>query len=121
MPKVRRDAVNMAKKRGVRISARYYGVSPGTVSKWMKRAPSDGRMIIPTVSSRPNTNPNALPRDIVEKIIEVRLKNGRCSEVVHKVEMAEMGTATIYLNNMWYNNLYFSFFGRPGDFIVDSR
>jgi transposase-like protein len=107
MPKVRRDAVNMAKKRGVRISARYYGVSPGTVSKWMKRAPSDGRMIIPTVSSRPNTNPNALPRDIVEKIIEVRLKNGRCSEVVHKVEMGtatiylsemEMGTATIYLN-----------------------
>jgi len=82
MPKVRRDAVNTAKKKGVRATARYFGFTPGAVSKWMKKAPFDGRMVIPTKSSRPDTNPNALPKKTVEKIIEKRLERERCAEVV---------------------------------------
>lgn len=82
MPKVRRDAVNMAKKSGVRASARYFGFHPGTISKWMKKAPSNGRMVIPTKSSKPNSHPYALSKDIVSKIIEKRLELRRCAEVV---------------------------------------
>ena len=46
-PKVCRDAVVFANKHGVSTAARRYGVSPGTISKWQKKARVIGLHPIP--------------------------------------------------------------------------
>ena len=85
MPKVRREAVNMVKRgHSMRQVAKYYGFNPSTISRWVKKAPSDGRCSIETKSSRPKSSPRAIDRKIVRKIIKQRRKNNRCSEVVHQ-------------------------------------
>jgi transposase InsO family protein len=83
-PKVRRDAVLFADRHGVRTAARRYGVSPGTISKWAKKAKIYGLHPIPTRSSRPKQSPRALERGLVEKIIDKRLVLNRSAEVVQK-------------------------------------
>ncbi len=83
-PRVRRDAAQMGRQKGVRTAARYFGVSPGTVSKWMKQASRIGFHPIPTRSSRPKHSPQALPRPIVEAIITERQGRRRCAEVIHQ-------------------------------------
>lgn len=85
LPKVRMRAVLKVRSGwAVRQTARYFGVQPGTISKWVKRAPLDGRLSIPTQSSRPHNHPNQLSSYLVKKIIEYRCRNNRCSEVVHR-------------------------------------
>lgn len=83
-PKVRRDAVLFADKHGVRTAARRYGVSPGTISKWRKRAVKIGLHPIPTRSSRPKHHPHQLSDALVWKIFHARLLSKRCAEVVHR-------------------------------------
>ena len=85
MPRVRRDAAQMVRKGyGVRTVARRYGVSPGTISKWVKKSEKIGYHPIPTKSSRPKHHPKELNENIVKRIIKIRLKTKRTSEVVHK-------------------------------------
>jgi len=74
------------------------GVSPGTVSKWMKKDNWYGRIPIPTLSSRPNHHPNELSQKIIKKIVELRLKHNRCSEVIHQ-EMINQGIS-VSLNSI---------------------
>lgn len=85
LPRVRTSAVILVKKQGwtVRKTARYIGVSPSTISKWLKKAPDDLRKGIPTLSSRPKNYPNKIPKEIEEAIVQERLKNNRCGQVVH--------------------------------------
>lgn len=83
-PKVRRDAVLFSDTHGVRTTARRYGVSPGTISKWRKRAKIVGLHPIPTRSSRPKQSPRALDRKLVRLIIDKRLAINRSAEVVHQ-------------------------------------
>lgn len=84
MPKIRRDAVEFARKYGVRCAARHYGFSPGAISVWRKKAKQIGYHPIPTKSSRPKHHPNELDEKIVEKIVEKRLEIKRTYEVVHR-------------------------------------
>lgn len=86
MPKVRRDAVRLVKYRkwSVRKVAKYYWYSPGTISRWCNKDRSGGWHEIPTESSRPKTSPKALSRETVVAIIDKRLKNNRCGQVVHQ-------------------------------------
>lgn len=87
LPKVRSQAVKMVLSgKGVRQTARYFGVTAGAVSKWMKRAPKDfrGNPGIPTRSSRPHHHPNSVAEEVRERIIGLRKKTKRCSEVIHK-------------------------------------
>ncbi len=85
-PKVRRDAVLFAQKHGVRCAARRYGVSPGTISKWKKRAQVIGLHPIPTYSSRPRHSPTQVSESIADRIVALRFEtNGRCAEVIHKL------------------------------------
>lgn len=86
IPAVRREAVRLIKLRHwtIRRTARYLGYNPSTVSRWLKKAPSDLRQVIPTLSSRPKSHPNMLSREIVAKIVAERIKHRRCAEVVHK-------------------------------------
>ena len=84
IPRVRRDAAYMAVRKGVRLTARHFGVSPGTVTKWVRKARVIGVHPIPTLSSRPNKSPLALPREIVVAIIKERSGRKRCAEVIHR-------------------------------------
>jgi transposase InsO family protein len=92
MPRVRMEAVKLVRNGwSIRKVARYTGFMPGTISKWCRKAPDDGRKTIPTLSSRPLSHPKALSKEVVEKIVEVRLKNRRCAEVVHYELRKEFG------------------------------
>jgi transposase len=90
-PKVRRDAVLFSKKHGVRCAARRYGVSPGTISKWKKKAEQIGLHPLPTKSSKPKSHPATLPREKVDLIAKIRLEHNRSAEVVHKRLKDEYG------------------------------
>ena len=91
LPRVRMEAVNLVYQGWkVRQAARHIGVSPGTVSKWIKKDHNYGLRPIPTESSRPYHHPNELKQEIVDKIIKIRLKHNRCAEVIHQ-EMINLG------------------------------
>lgn len=84
LPRLRRQVVQLVRKGwGIRQVARYTGFAPGTISKWVQRAPEHGRTPVPTKSSRPLSHPRALSRTTVQTIIDMRLKYKRCSEVIH--------------------------------------
>lgn len=85
LPKVRRDAVRLVKYRGwsTRAVARYTGYNQSTIVRWCKKDPTGGWHEIPTKSSRPKTNPKALPRSVVNEIIKERVGRRRCAEHVH--------------------------------------
>lgn len=90
MPEVRMRAVLLVRKGwSVRKVARYLGFSHGAVLNWLKKAPRDGRYIIPTCSSRPKVSPKAISNELVAKIITTREKSKRCSEVVYEILKAE--------------------------------
>lgn len=79
-------AVRKVKYEGlsVRKVARHFGVNPGTISRWCKKDFSNGWRPIPTESSRPKSNPNALGRKTVEAIIEQRKEHHRCGKVIRQ-------------------------------------
>lgn len=73
-------------------------MSPGTISKWVKKARIYGYTPIPTESSRPRHHPKQLKREIVLQIVDLRLAHGRTSEVVH-AELKQKGI-TVSLNSV---------------------
>ena len=85
LPKVRAKAVNLVKSHGwsMRQVARYLGVNPATVSKWVKKAPPSGVSEIPTKSSRPKSSPLAISQETVSRIVELRLARRRCAQIIH--------------------------------------
>ena len=92
MPKLRMEAVRLVRYRGwsTRKVARYTGFNQSAIVKWCRKDPTGGWHRIPTRSSRPNHHPKELKRDIVEKILNIRRKIKRTSEVVHQ-ELANQG------------------------------
>lgn len=84
LPRVRRDAADLVRRGwGVRQVARYVGVSPGTITKWVKKSIKVGFKPIPTLSSKPKHHPDQLSDELVWKIFHKRLAIKRCAEVVH--------------------------------------
>lgn len=84
LPRLRREAVQLVRKGwGVRQVSRYTGFAPGTISKWVQRAPEHGKAFVPTKSSRPVSHPHALDQQTIDAIVAMRLKHRRCSEVIH--------------------------------------
>ena len=85
VPKVRMDAADLVRRGfGVRKVARYVGVSPGTITKWVKKAKMYGHHPIPTLSSRPKHHPQELSKELVWKIYHKRIAIKRSAEVVHQ-------------------------------------
>ena len=76
----------------MRKVARHVGVSPGTISKWVKRAGEIGYRPIPTQSSRPKRHPKQLSKELVWKIYHKRMLTRRTAEVVHQ-ELVNEGIA----------------------------
>lgn len=84
LPRLRMQAVTMVRSgQSIRAVARHLGYSHSTVVRWVQRAPFDGRESIPTLSSKPKTHPKALSQEIVDAIVNERLKHNRCAEVIH--------------------------------------
>ena len=79
-------AVRLVKYQGwsTRKAARYTGYSQSAIVKWCKKDRSLGWRPIPTESSRPEHHPKELQKDIIEKIINIRMETKRTSEVVHR-------------------------------------
>ena len=91
LPRVRMEAVLLVRSGWSTTKvARRFGYRQGTVSKWAKRAPRDGRKTIPTESSRPHRHPRALAEEIVSAIVQERRKRKRCAEVIHE-ELKKQG------------------------------
>lgn len=91
LPRVRMEAVKLVRSGwSIRKTARHTGFHPSTVSRWVKRAPADGRRVLLTQSSAPKTHPNKLDSAVVRRIVELRYEtNGRCSEVIHQLLATE--------------------------------
>ena len=83
--RVRRDAVNLVKYRHwpMRKVALRFGVEPSTISRWCKLPFATGWNVLPTKSSRPNTSPNALRKEVIEAIIQKRIGRRRCGQHIY--------------------------------------
>jgi putative transposase len=91
LPKVRMDAVKLVRSGWTtRQVGLHFGFNQSTIVRWVAKAPADGRLNIPTESSRPKSSSRALDETIVQAIIDERLKHNRCAEVVH-ADLAEQG------------------------------
>lgn len=92
LPRLRMEAIKLVRSGWqVRKVARHMGFAPGTISKWMKRAPEHGNKHLATRSSRPSSHPRSLPQKTINAIVTLRLKHKRCSEVIHHL-LKEQGT-----------------------------
>lgn len=84
LPHVRMEAVKLVRAGwSTRTAARHLGFSQGAIVKWVRRAPPDGRMVIPTMSSRPHRHPRQLSLNMVQTILSYRERTRRCAEVIH--------------------------------------
>lgn len=94
LPRVRMQAVKLVKQGWSRRRvARYLGYSHSSVVRWTKRVEAErlhGNGGIPTKSSRPKSHPKSLGPEIVQAVIEARLRHNRCSEVVYD-DLIEQG------------------------------
>ena len=85
LPRVRMQAVLLVRKGWpIRKVARYLGFSHGAVINWLKKAPRDGRSVIPTLLSKTKSHPNQLKQDQVDAIVAQRKKRNRCAEIIHR-------------------------------------
>jgi len=86
MPRIRKEAAQLLvrKKWSTRKVARHFGFNQSTIVRWFKKSKIYGYHDIPTKSSRPHSHPKQLSEEVVEKIIKLRLKIRRTSEVVHQ-------------------------------------
>lgn len=98
-PRHRRDVAFAAQRMGVRAASRYYGVPPGTISKWVKKMQQRGYGAIPTKSSRPQSHPKTIQQEVVNRIVALRFEtNGRCAEVIH--ELLRLEGTTVGMNTV---------------------
>lgn len=131
LPVVRRTAVRLVKKGwSIRKTARHFGYHHTAVMKWVRKAPADGRRVIPTLSSRPKTSPRAISKEIVGRIIVERQKLRRCAQVVHASLGFNISLSTVKRTLKRYNltkrrskwarrrmNIPRPFAEKPGDFV----
>ncbi len=88
LPQVRMKAVELVKYHdwSIRKTARYFGFSHCAVRLWLRKKPvygPRGRLIIPTLSSRPHCHPRELCPEIVSRILEIRKERNQCAEIIH--------------------------------------
>lgn len=85
LPELRMQAVLLVRRGwSTRQVARHTGFNQSTIVRWVRRAPRDGRLTVPTKSSRPHCHPHSLSRKVIDDIRTKRLVHHRCAEVVHQ-------------------------------------
>lgn len=85
MPRLRMQSAQLVLRDGwsTRKAARYTGFNQSTIVRWAKQASKTNRLVLPTRSSRPHTHPDALPHEIVHRILELRNERSQCAEILH--------------------------------------
>jgi len=85
MPAIRREAAQLVYRGwSTRKVARHFGFSQSAIVKWVAKSKKIGYHPIPTKSSRPHHHPKQLNEEVVKRIVALRLKTKRTSEVVHQ-------------------------------------
>lgn len=86
MPRIRKEAAQLLvrKKWSTRKVARHFGFNQSTIVRWSKKSKVYGYHDIPTQSSRPKRHPKQLDEHIIRRIVALRIKTKRTSEVVHQ-------------------------------------
>lgn len=85
MPRIRREAAQLVHRGwSTRKVARHFGFSQSVIVKWVGKAKVWGHGVIPTKSSRPHHHPKQLSEEIIKRIVALRIKTKRTSEVVHQ-------------------------------------
>lgn len=85
MPRIRREAAHLVYRGwSTRKVARHFGFSQSVIVKWSKKAKILGHHPIPTKSSRPKHHSKQLTEEVVKRIVDLRIKTKRTSEVVHQ-------------------------------------
>jgi len=85
MPRVRKEAAQLVHRGwSTRKVARHFGFNQSTIVRWFRKSKLYGYHPIPTQSSRPKSHPKQLSEDVINKIVAIRLKTKRTSEVVHQ-------------------------------------
>lgn len=84
--RVRREAVYLLESGwSVREVARHFGYTHSAVVKWSAKMKmlNHNAQTIPTRSSRPHHNPNALSQEVVQRIFSLRSERNQCAEILH--------------------------------------
>lgn len=86
MPRIRKEAAQLLVRKGwsARKVARHFGFNQSTIVRWFKKSKTYGYHDIPTQSSRPHHHPKELNEEIIKRIVALRIKTKRTSEVVHQ-------------------------------------
>ena len=94
MPRVRKEAAQLVHRGwSTRKVARHFGFNQSTIVRWFRKSKVYGYHPIPTQSSRPKSHPKQLSEDTINKIVAIRLRTKRTSEVVHQ-ELLNQGIKT---------------------------
>jgi transposase InsO family protein len=92
LPRIRREAAALVHKGwSARKVGRYLGFHHTAVRRWVRASERIGFYPIPTKSSRPKHHPKELHKEVVQQIVQTRIKSGRCAEVLHK-QLENAGT-----------------------------
>lgn len=62
--------------------SRHTGFDHSTIVRWLKVAPDDNRMVIPTLSSKPHSHPRTLSDELVKHILDMRAERDQCAEIL---------------------------------------
>ena len=86
MPRIRKEAAQLLVRKSwsTRKVARHFGFNQSTIVRWFKKSKVYGYHEIPTQSSRPKSHPKQLTEKVVKRIVALRIKTKRTSEVVHQ-------------------------------------
>jgi transposase InsO family protein len=87
LPKLRAEAVQMVRSgKTTREVALHFGYSQSVIVKWCAKAKhTRNPKRIETLSSRPHTCPNQISKELEAKVVDIRLNNKRCAEVIQKI------------------------------------
>ena len=97
LPRLRMQVARLVINDGfsTRKAARYSGYNQSTVVRWVKEARHTNRYVIPTKSSRPHSHPDALSRNVVQRIIGLRGERDQCAEILHHRLIGEGVTVSL--------------------------
>ena len=83
MPKIRRDAARLYHRGwSARRIGRHFGYHHTAVMKWVEKSRIVGDVPILTQSSEPKTKPGKISELLERRIVALRAKTGRCTEVL---------------------------------------
>lgn len=98
LPRLRLEAAKLVLDQGwsTRKVACHTGFNQSTIVRWVNYVKLNHvGHTIPTQSSRPHSHPRQLPHNIVDAIVDYRIRHRRCSEVIHYLLLKDGYTVSL--------------------------